>query len=66
MKEQYLDRRSVCWKDVDEVVDFPQFDEERLRKLTRGSYKLRLSSSQAEGHIEGDCAIHVHNETHFC
>lgn len=62
VEEQHLDRRSVCWKEVSEVVDFPQLDEERLRELTCGSYQLRLSSSYAQEHIEGDCAIHMHKE----
>lgn len=60
VEEQHLDRRSVCWKEVSEVMDFPQLDEERLRELTCGSYQLRLSSSYAQEHIEGDCAIHTH------
>lgn len=34
VEEQHLDRRSVCWKEVSEVVDFPQLDEERLHELT--------------------------------
>lgn len=54
VEEQHLDRRSVCWKEVSEVVDFPQLDEERLRERTCGSY--------AQEHIEGDCAIHMHKE----
>lgn len=62
VKEQHLDHRSVCLKDVSEVVDHPQLDEERLRERTCGSYQLRLSSSYAQGHIECDCAIYVHNE----
>lgn len=62
VEEQHLDRRSVCWKEVSEVMDFPQLDEERLRELTCGSYQLRLSSSYAQEHIEGDCAIHMHKE----
>lgn len=62
VEEQHLDRRSVCWKEVSEEMDFPQFDEERLRELTCGSYQLRLSSSYAQEHIEGDCAIHMHKE----
>lgn len=60
VEEQHLDRRSVCWKEVSEVVDFPQLDEEGLQKLTCGSYQLRLSFSYAQEHIEGDCAIHMH------
>lgn len=62
VEEQHLDRRSVCWKEVSEVLDFPQLDEERLRELTCLSYQLRLSSSYAQEHIEGDCAIHMHKE----
>lgn len=31
VEEQHLDRRSVCWKEVSDVVDFPELDEERLR-----------------------------------
>lgn len=65
VEEQHLDRRSVCWKEVSEVVDFQQLDEERLQKLTCGSYQLRLSSSYAQEHIEGDCAIHMHKEEVF-
>uniref|UniRef100_K1QXM2 Uncharacterized protein n=1 Tax=Magallana gigas TaxID=29159 RepID=K1QXM2_MAGGI len=36
VEEQYLNHRTVCWREVNEVVDFPQLDEERLRLLTCG------------------------------
>lgn len=65
VKEQHLDHRSVCLKEVSEVVDHPQLDEERLRELICGSNQLRLSSSYAQGHIECNCAIYVHNEKIF-
>lgn len=58
VEEQHLDRRTVCWREVSEVVDFPQLDEERLRELTCGSYQLRLSPSYAQEHIEGGCTTH--------
>ena len=62
VEEQHLDRRTVCWREVSEVVDFPQLDEERLRELTCGSYQLRLSASYAQEHIDGGCTIHMHKE----
>lgn len=62
VEEQHLDRRTVCWREVSEVVDFPQLDEERLRELTCGCYQLRLSASYAQEHIEGGCTIHMHKE----
>ena len=62
VEEEHLDRRSVCWKEVDEVTDFPQLDEEQLRALTCGSYQLRLAPSYTQEHINGECSIHVHNE----
>ena len=55
-------RRSVCWKEVDEVTDFPQLDEEQLRELTCGSYQLRLAPRYTHEHINGECSIYVHNE----
>lgn len=60
----HLDRRSVCWKEIDEVTDFPYLDEEGLRALTCGTYQLRLSSSYAQEHMEGDCIIQMHKEEH--
>lgn len=58
----HLDRRSVCWKEVDDLMDFPNMDEEQLRAITCGVYQLRLSPSYAQEHIEGDCSIQVHRE----
>ena len=60
--EEHLDRRSVCWKEVDEVTDFPQLDEEQLRALTCGYYQLRLAPSYTQKHINGECPTQVHNE----
>lgn len=60
----HLDRRTVCWKEIDEVTDFPYLDEEGLRALTCGTYQLRLSSSYAQEHMEGDCIIQMHKEEH--
>lgn len=57
-----LDRRTVCWEEVEDLTDFPCLDEEQLRSLTCGTYQLRLSPSYAQEHIEGDCAILVHKE----
>lgn len=57
-----LDRRTVCWEEVEDLTDFPCLDEEQLRSLTCGTYQLRLSPSYAQEHIEGDCAIQVHKE----
>lgn len=47
VEEQHLDRRSVSWKEVSEVMDFPQLDEERLRELTCGSYQLHKNILKA-------------------
>lgn len=57
-----LDRRTVCWEEVEDLTDFPCLDMEQLRSLTSGTYQLRLSPSYAQEHIEGDCTIQVHKE----
>jgi hypothetical protein len=62
VEDNHLDRRTVCWKEVEEILDFPHLDEEGLRALTCGTYQLRLSSSYAQEHMEGDCIIQMHKE----
>ena len=62
VEEEHLDHRSVCWKEVDEVTDFPQLDEEQLLALTCGSYQVRFAPSYTQEHMNGECSIHVHNE----
>ncbi|XP_056011994.1 uncharacterized protein LOC125671681 [Ostrea edulis] len=62
VEENKLDRRTVCWREVDDLTDFPCLDEEQLRLLTCGTYQLRLSPSYAQEHVEGDCSIQVHRE----
>ncbi|XP_061191029.1 uncharacterized protein LOC133199199 [Saccostrea echinata] len=62
VEDNHLDRRSVCWTEINDLPDFPHEDEDQLRSLTCGIYQLRLSPSYAKEHIEGDCSIQVHRE----
>ena len=41
---------------------FPELDEEQLRNLTCGTYQLKMSSSYAQEHIDGNCTIQIHSE----
>ncbi|KAK3102132.1 hypothetical protein FSP39_009062 [Pinctada imbricata] len=62
VEENHLDRRTACWRPIEDVEDFPRLDEEQLRSLTCGTYQLRLSPNYAQEHLEGDCAINIHKE----
>lgn len=57
-----LDRRTVCWEEVEDLTDLACLDEKQLRSLTCGTYQLRLLPSYAQEHIEGECAIQIHKE----
>lgn len=39
-----------------------KLNEEEVRNMTFGSYELKLSSSYAQGHFDGDFEMHVHND----
>ncbi|KAK3087266.1 hypothetical protein FSP39_003827 [Pinctada imbricata] len=62
VEENHLDRRTACLRPVKDVENFPLLDEEELRSLTCGTYQLRLSPNYVQGHLEGDCAINIHQE----
>jgi hypothetical protein len=62
VNDNHLDRRTVCWTDIEDVTDFPCLDEEQLRSLTCGSYQLRLSSSYMQEHLDKDSLFQVHKE----
>ncbi|XP_062596569.1 uncharacterized protein LOC134258027 [Saccostrea cucullata] len=62
VEDNHLDRRSVCWSEINDLPDFPHLDKDQLRSLTCGVYQLRLSPCYAKEHLDGDCSIQVHRE----